>query len=160
MAINKAGRQYACASTCCTSRSTIPKIREAVLYALDQKPFLDANVGNPDYYKLCKSLFPCGSPLESTKGWDDKLGGNVAKAKELLQEAGYDGTPVVLMHQTDIAGHNNLATVAKPQLEAAGFKVDLQSMDWQTLVSRRTKKDPPHRAAGAPSSPRGARPTS
>ena len=46
------------------------------------------------------------------------------------------------MNQTDIAGHSQLATVAKPQLEAAGFKVDLQSMDWQTLVSRRTKKDP------------------
>src|SRR5262249_51741761 len=29
------------------------------------------------------------------------------------------------------------------QLEAAGFKVDLQAMDWQTLVTRRTKKDPP-----------------
>jgi peptide/nickel transport system substrate-binding protein len=120
-----------------------PKIRQAVLYALDQKPFLDANVGNPEYYKLCKSIFPCGSPLESTKGWDDKLGGNAAKAKQLLQEAGYDSTPVLLMHQTDTAGHNNLATVAKPQLEAAGFKVDLQSMDWQTLVSRRTKKDAP-----------------
>jgi len=49
----------------------------------------------------------------------------------------------VLLHQTDTAGHNNLATVAKPQLEKAGFKVDLQSMDWQTLVSRRTKKDAP-----------------
>jgi peptide/nickel transport system substrate-binding protein len=87
-------------------------------------------------------VFPCGSPLASTKGWDDKLSGNVAKAKELLKEAGYDGTPIVLLHQTDIAGHNQLATVARPQLEAAGFKVDLQAMDWQTLVSRRTKKDP------------------
>ena len=63
---------------------------------LSQKEFLEANVGNPDYYKECKSLFPCGSPLESTKGWEDKLSGNVAKAKELLAEAGYDGTPVVL----------------------------------------------------------------
>ena len=42
---------------------------------LSQKEFLDANVGNPDYYKECKSVFPCGSPLESTKGWDDKLVG-------------------------------------------------------------------------------------
>jgi peptide/nickel transport system substrate-binding protein len=118
-----------------------PKIRQAVLYALDQKPFLEANVGDPEFYTVCKSVFPCGSPLATTKGWDDKLSGNVAKAKELLKEAGYDGTPVVMMHQTDIAGHNQLATVAKPQLEAAGFKVDLQAMDWQTLVSRRTKKD-------------------
>ena len=32
--------------------------------------------------------------------------------------------------------------MAKAQLEAAGFKVDLQLMDWQTLVAPRAKKDP------------------
>jgi peptide/nickel transport system substrate-binding protein len=140
--VNAAGRQYEMRFNVLHKPFDNPKIREAVLYALDQKPFLEANVGNADYYTLCKSVFPCGSPLATTKGWDDKLSGNVAKAKELLKEAGYDGTPIVLMHQTDIAGHNNLATVAKPQLEAAGFKVDLQAMDWQTLVARRAKRNP------------------
>jgi peptide/nickel transport system substrate-binding protein len=142
LVVSKAGRQYEMRFNVLHKPFDNPKIREAALYAIDQKPFLEANVGNPDYYSLCKSVFPCGSPLASTKGWDDKLSGNVGKAKELLKEAGYDGTPIVLLHQTDIAGHNQLATVAKPQLEAAGFKVDLQAMDWQTLVSRRTKKDP------------------
>ncbi len=28
-------------------------------------------------------------------------------------------------------------------MERAGFKVDMVSMDWQTLVARRVKKDPP-----------------
>jgi len=140
---NTAGRQYAMRFNVLYKPFDNAKIRQAVLYALDQKAFLEANVGNPNYYTLCKSLYPCGSPLATTKGWDDKLSGNTAKARELLKEAGYDGTPVVLLHQTDIAGHSNLATVAKPQLEAAGFKVDLQAMDWQTLVARRNKKDPP-----------------
>jgi peptide/nickel transport system substrate-binding protein len=140
---NTAGRQYAMRFNVLWKPFDNAKIRQAVLYALDQKEVLEANVGNPEYYTVCKSLFPCGSPLESTKGWEDKVSGNTAKAKQILQEAGYDGTPVVLMHQTDTAGHNNLATVAKPQLERAGFKIDLQPMDWQTLVSRRTKKDPP-----------------
>jgi peptide/nickel transport system substrate-binding protein len=142
MTTNTAGRQYAMRFNVLLKPFDNPKIRQAVLYALDQKPFLEANVGDPKYYKECKSIFPCGSPLESTKGWEDKLSGNAAKAKELLAAAGYDGTPVVLLHQTDTAGHNNLATVAKPQLEKAGFKVDLQAMDWQTLVARRAKKDP------------------
>jgi len=140
---NTAGRQYAMRFNVLYKPFDNAKIRQAVLYALDQKAFLEANVGNPNYYTLCKSLYPCGSPLATTKGWDDKLSGNTAKARELLKEAGYDGTPVVLLHQTDIAGHSNLATVAKPQLEAAGFKVDLQAMDWQTLVARRNKKDSP-----------------
>jgi len=38
---------------------------------------------------------------------------------------------------------NNLAPVAKSLLEKGGFKVDMHSMDWQTLVARRAKKDPP-----------------
>ena len=38
----------------------------------------------------------------------------------------------------------NLAPVAKSLMEKAGFKVDMQSMDWQTLVARRSKKDPPN----------------
>src|SRR5882757_1082800 len=33
--------------------------------------------------------------------------------------------------------------VCKAQMERAGFKVDLVAMDWQTLVARRTKKEPP-----------------
>jgi peptide/nickel transport system substrate-binding protein len=141
---NTAGRQYAMRFNVLHKPFDNAKVRQAVLYALSQKEFLEANVGNPAYYKECKSLFPCGSPLESTKGWEDKLSGNIAKAKQLLQEAGYDGTPAVFLHQTDVAGHNNLATVAKAQLERAGLKVDLQPMDWQTLVARRAKKDPPN----------------
>jgi peptide/nickel transport system substrate-binding protein len=143
MVTNTAGRQYAMRFNMLYKPFDNPKVRQAVLYGLAQKEFLDANVGNPEYYKECKSLFPCGSPLESTKGWEDKLSGNVAKAKEILAASGYDGTPAVFLHQTDTSGHNNLATVAKAQLEKIGLKVDLQPMDWQTLVTRRAKKDPP-----------------
>jgi len=47
------------------------------------------------------------------------------------------------MHQTDLQSSNRLAPVAKAQLERVGFKVDMQSMDWQSVVSRRAKKEPP-----------------
>jgi peptide/nickel transport system substrate-binding protein len=141
MTVNTAGRQFAMRFNVLHKPFDNPKIRAAALYALNQKDFLDANIGNPSYYKECRSVFPCGSPLESTKGWDGLVKGDAAKAAALLKEAGYDGTPIVLLHQTDTANHNNLATVAKPQLEKAGFKVDLQAMDWQTLVARRAKKD-------------------
>ena len=72
------------------------------------------------------------------------LESNFQKARELLKEGGYDGTPVVLMHSTDLQVLTNLAPVAKSLMEKAGFKVDMQSMDWQTLVARRAKKDPPN----------------
>ena len=60
-----------------------------------------------------------------------------------MKDGGYDGTPVVLMQSTDISVLANLAPVAKALMEKAGMKVDLQSMDWQTLGSRRARKDAP-----------------
>jgi peptide/nickel transport system substrate-binding protein len=74
---------------------------------------------------------------------DGLLESNFKKARELLQEGGYDGTPVVLLQSTDLGVLTNLAPVAKSLMERAGFKVDMQSMDWQTLVTRRARKDPP-----------------
>jgi len=121
-----------------------PKIRQALWYAFNQEDFLMATVGDSAYAKECKALFICGTTFGSTKGTDDVLTSNMKKAQELLKEAGYDGTPVVLMHSTDLKALTNLAPVAKSLMEKAGFKVDMQSMDWQTLVARRTKKDPPN----------------
>jgi peptide/nickel transport system substrate-binding protein len=143
---NPPGRQYAFRFNTLSKPFDNPKVRQAVAYALNQKDMLASVIGDPEWFRECKSLFPCGSPLESTKGFDDKLDSNFAKARALLQEAGYDGTPIVLMQSTDIVALSNLAPVSKSLLEKAGFKVDVQAMDWQTLVSRRTKKDPP--AAG------------
>ena len=119
-----------------------PKIRHAAVVAMSQEPFLQAVVGDPKWYKTCKAMFICGTPLETTVGMDGVLNGDSAKAAKLLKEAGYDGTPVVLMQSTDLQVLTNLAPVAKAQLEKAGFKVDMQSMDWQTLVARRAKKEP------------------
>jgi peptide/nickel transport system substrate-binding protein len=119
------------------------KVRQAVLYAFNQEDFLKAVIGDPQWYKTCQSFFPCGSPMSSTKGMDGLLQSNFSKSQALLKEAGYDGTPIVLMHSTDLAVLANLAPVAKSLLEKGGFKVDMVSMDWQTLVARRAKKDPP-----------------
>jgi len=140
---NPLGNQYAFRFNTLHPPFNNAKVRQAVMIAFNQEDFLKAVIGDPTYYKVCHSLFPCGSPLESTRGMDGFLDSNFARANALLKEAGYDGTPIVLMHSTDLAVLSNLAPVAKSLMEKAGFKVDMQSMDWQTLVSRRAKKDPP-----------------
>ena len=119
------------------------KARQAVLYALNQEDFLKAVIGDAQWYRTCQSFFPCGSPMSSTKGMEGLLASNFSKSQALLKEAGYDGTPIVLMHSTDLSVLANLAPVAKSLMEKGGFKVDMVSMDWQTLVARRAKKDPP-----------------
>jgi peptide/nickel transport system substrate-binding protein len=120
-----------------------PKVRQALWYAFNQEDFLMATIGDENYIKACKALFVCDTAFGTTKGTDGILTSNAKKAQELLKEAGYDGTPVLLMHSTDLKVLTNLAPVAKSLMEKAGFKVDMQSMDWQTLVARRAKKDAP-----------------
>jgi peptide/nickel transport system substrate-binding protein len=119
------------------------RIRRAAEYALNQNDFMKAVIGDPKYYKACRGVFGCGgTPYESKAGMDGILESNFAESRKLLKEAGYDGTPIVLLQSTDLAVLTNLAPVAKTLLEQGGFKVDLQSMDWQTVVSRRARKDP------------------
>jgi peptide/nickel transport system substrate-binding protein len=140
---NPLGNQYAFRFNTLAKPFDNVKVRQALLYAFNQEDFLQATIGDKQYYKPCKALFVCGTPLESTKGMDGLLESNFTRAQALLKEAGYDGTPIVLMHSTDLQVLTNLAPVAKQLMEKAGFKVDMQSMDWQSVVARRAKKDPP-----------------
>ncbi len=123
-----------------------PKVRAALWHAFNQEDFLKAVIGDPEYYKTCKAMFVCGTPLASEKGMEDALTSNMNKARDILKEANYDGTPILLMHSTDLGVLTNLAPVAKSLMERAGFKVDMVSMDWQSVVARRAKKEAP--AAG------------
>jgi peptide/nickel transport system substrate-binding protein len=120
------------------------RVRQAAFYAFKQQDFLAATIGDERYWRSCKALFTCGSPLATTAGMDGLLEGNADKARELLQAAHYDGTPIVLLQPTDLGVLKNLAPVAKSQLERAGFKIDMQSSDWQSMVNRLlSKKGPP-----------------
>jgi peptide/nickel transport system substrate-binding protein len=117
------------------------KVRQAALAAMTQEPFLRAQVGVKELYKSCASMFICGTPFGSTAGSDIQAKSNMKKAQDLLKASGYDGTPIVIMKPTDLASIQKLPDVAAQLLRQAGFKVDLQAMDWQSLVGRRAKKD-------------------
>ncbi len=119
------------------------KVRQAALAAFSQEPFLRAQVGVKELYKPCASMFVCGTPFGSVAGSDVQAKSNMKKAQDLLKASGYDGTPIVIMKPTDLASIQKLPDVAAQLLRQAGFKVDLQAMDWQTLVGRRAKKDAP-----------------
>ncbi len=118
------------------------EIRRAAIMAMKQEDYLTAGVGDQKYWKTCYSVYPCGTPLENDVGSEVMKTGDPAKAKEALEAAGYDGTPVVLMHPTDIPVLNAFTLVTAEALRKAGFTVDVQAMDWATLTSRRAKRDP------------------
>jgi peptide/nickel transport system substrate-binding protein len=119
------------------------KVRRAALLAINQKPVLDALVGNPEYYKICGAFFVCGTPLATEAGGETLVKGTgLAEAKKALAESGYDGTPVVIMAPGDVVTLKAQPIVVAQQLRDAGFKVDLQATDWQTVVARRASQKP------------------
>jgi peptide/nickel transport system substrate-binding protein len=119
------------------------KVRRAALLAINQKDVLDALIGDPKYYKVCGAIFVCDTPLATEAGAGDIVkGGNIEEAKKELAASGYDGKPVVLMAPGDVVSLKAQPVVVAQQLRAAGFKVDLQATDWQTVVSRRTSQKP------------------
>jgi peptide/nickel transport system substrate-binding protein len=119
------------------------KIRRAAFLAMNQKDVLDALVGNPEYYLICGAVFICNTPLATDVGSETLVKGNgMAEAKKLLAESGYDGTPIVIMAPGDVVTLKAQPVVAAQLLREAGFKVDLQATDWQTVVTRRTSQKP------------------
>ena len=110
---------------------------------MSQKPVLDALVGNPKYYKICGAVFICDTPLATDVGSETLVKGNgMAEAKKLLAESGYDGTPIVVMAPGDVVTLKAQPIVAAQLLREAGFKVDVQATDWQTVVTRRASQKP------------------
>ena len=118
------------------------KARQALMHMIAQEDFLRAQVGDPELYRLCNAPLVCGSRFEKSYG-DLLLKPDLEKARTLLRESGYDGKPIVMLHQTDLQSSNQLPAVGKQLLERGGFKVDVQSSDWQTVVSRRARKEAP-----------------
>ncbi len=120
------------------------KVRRAAFLALNQKDVLDALVGNPGILSGLRRCLRLRHAACHRLGSESLVKGNgMAEAKKLLAESGYDGTPVVIMAPGDALAFKAQPIVAAQLLREAGFKVDLQATDWQTVVSRRASRKPP-----------------
>jgi peptide/nickel transport system substrate-binding protein len=119
------------------------KARQALVHAVNQEEYLQALVGNPEFYKVCAAYFICGTPNESKVGTEALAKVNLEKAKQLLAESGYKGEQIIMMHPTDIPVLNSATLVTAQVLRSIGMKVKVQAMDWSTLTSRRAEKKKP-----------------
>lgn len=120
-----------------------PMIRKAAALALGQQSVLDAQVGaGNDYAQACPAVFGCGSPYASDYMADEIVKPHPEEAKKLLKEAGYDGKPILMMAATDIPSLAAQGPVFAQQLRDGGFTVDMVSMDWASVVARRSSKAP------------------
>lgn len=119
------------------------KARQALMWMVHQETYLRVAIGDRRFWRTCLAFFTCGSPWETQVGAEPLLHQDLEKAKQLMKEAGYDGRPVVLMDPTDIPVLHAPTLLTQQLLTQMGVKVDLQAMDWSTLLSRRAEKKPP-----------------
>jgi len=121
-----------------------PKVRQAVLKAVNQDKFMAA-MGYPKDLRVtnCATFFICGGIHETFAGADAWREPDVNKAKQLLAEAGYKGEKVVLLVPSDITYLNAEALMAAQTMRSIGMNVDMQTSDWATIGARRAKRDAP-----------------
>jgi peptide/nickel transport system substrate-binding protein len=119
-------------------------VRRAMLAAIDQAEVLTAVMGDEDkLFRAPVGYFLPDSPAASEAGMDAVRQRRTPDAiKAMLREAGYAGERVVLMHPTDQTFYDAMSSVVASSLRKIGINLDEQSMDWGTIVQRRTKDEP------------------
>lgn len=112
-------------------------IRKALQAALPFEDMMFAAFGDDKFFKTEAAMYPEGWPWAVTNGTELYNLNDPAKAAEYLKTAGYDGTPLRILTSRQYEFHFKMAEVAKIALEAAGFKVEMNVVDWATLGEQR-----------------------
>ena len=113
------------------------RLRQAVQAALSCADMMAGGFGNPDFFQIEGSIYDKGTHFydeSSVKGYNQH---DPAKAKALLKQAGYKGQPVRIMTSQQYDFLYKMSLVAQQNLQDAGFTVDLQVLDWATLLQHR-----------------------
>ena len=84
---------------------------------VDQVTYLAWAIGQSQYYRACYSVFACGGPYTTRIGSQPIVEHDLAKARQLVQESGYNGQPIVLLQVTDRSHMNAAAIVTRQRLE-------------------------------------------
>ena len=121
------------------------RLRQIVLSALQQQDYMHAIVGaDPQAWKTCKAMFPCGMPGVTELGGSAMPGtSDVAKLRAAVKAAGYNGEKVVIINPTDYPSIGPTGVVTADLLKSIGFNVDLQDMDWGGVMQRRLSRNAP-----------------
>ena len=119
-------------------------VRRAMMAAIDPQEAMIAAMGEDrSTWHAPMGFFLPDSPCANNAGMDfRRKRWTTGEVKAMLDKAGYDGSPVVLMHPTDQLIYNATTLVAAEAFRKVGIKLDEQMTDWGTIVQRRTSKAP------------------
>jgi len=118
-------------------------VRRAVLNAVNQADYLAAMMGtNADLTRPCYSVFICGSPMASEAGADGLRAPSIERARQMLEQAGYNGERVLIVSPTDSPTVHAAGLVTEQLLRRLGMNVELRATDFGTLVQVRGSREP------------------
>jgi peptide/nickel transport system substrate-binding protein len=119
-------------------------IRRVVVSAIDQKEIIEAYAGaEPSLIKTDVGIFVPGTPMASTIGLEITRGPkDLNKIKSDLAAAGYKGEKIVVLAATTLPNIWAEAQVATDLLTRIGFNVEMQALEWGSVVQRRASREP------------------
>jgi peptide/nickel transport system substrate-binding protein len=112
-------------------------VRQAFQEALSNTEIMTATYGDKRFFSLEANHYPKGSLFYSMAGAEHYNQGNAKKAAAMLAAAKYNGAPIRLLTSQQYDFQYRIALVLAENLKQAGFKVDMQVVDWSTLLQRR-----------------------
>ena len=119
------------------------KMRQAFLYAVDQREYMAAVVGDAAMWRICYSYFTCGTPLANDAATAAIAGRrDLEKARQLIRESGYNNEKIVLLDPSDYAIVHAESLVTADLMRKLGLNVEVATSDWGTLLARRASKEP------------------
>jgi peptide/nickel transport system substrate-binding protein len=116
------------------------KLRRAIQVGLNEDDVMLNAAGEKALYRLDPSLFFKEQFWHSAIGANRYNENNPARAKALMKEAGYDGTPIRIITASDFQFLYNAALATESQLRQLGFATKLQAYDFPTMVDIFRKK--------------------
>lgn len=114
------------------------RVRKAIQAALAPEDMLLAAFGSENFYAVDGAWYPEGYVWHSEVATEPyKPAGDTEAAMALLAEAGYNGEPLRILTSRQYEYHYKMAQVAQAYLEAAGFTVQMDVVEWATLTQNR-----------------------
>jgi peptide/nickel transport system substrate-binding protein len=108
------------------------RIRQAAQAAISVEPLAQASHGE-GYFEPGPGIMLPQTAWDSDASAELYNQGNPERARQLLSEAGYDGSAIRLLTTQEDLGDYNAAVVAQQQLQEGGFTVELEVFDEATL---------------------------
>ncbi len=111
-------------------------VRQAILAAMNMEEIMEAATDGA--FRLNPSFQFPGQAYYTDAGGNLYNQRNQARARELLQQAGYRGERVVLLANREYSYMYNAALVMSEQLKAVGINAELTVLDWPAALQMST----------------------